>query len=344
MKGPRPATRSGCTDGPRRPRGRGGEAANLRKDLDEDDGRNDRQSWKVAVEVKVPRSARARANRALSGHELRDASTSLIGGWCGRSSSGSIWAFQYTFHPRPHERPTYTRALLPAGRRHPAGVPAGRLDGGPCRPAAGRRRDGRGLPPRTIVLRLGRAGDAGRSSFPRDAPVLFVVSQVGLVLYMFCVGLEFRTELMAGTRGGRPRSRSPASRAVRPRRRAGAVAARRPAASLPSVRAFHAVLFVGAAMSITAFPMLARIIYERGMAGTALGSLALAAGAIDDACAWIILAIVLGRFTGSNAMAGRRRRRDDLRRRRGLGIRPIFARLNRRGRSGGASSRMMSRC
>jgi Kef-type K+ transport system membrane component KefB len=48
--------------------------------------------------------------------------------------------------------------------------------------------------------------------------------------------------------------------------------------------------------------MLARIIYERGIAGTAIGSLALAAGAIDDAFAWIILAIVIGSFNGSSAM------------------------------------------
>jgi K+:H+ antiporter len=56
-------------------------------------------------------------------------------------------------------------------------------------------------------------------------------------------------------------------------------------------------------MAITAFPMLARIIYERGIAGTALGTLALAAGAMDDAAAWIILAIVVGSFTGSTVMA-----------------------------------------
>ena len=66
---------------------------------------------------------------------------------------------------------------------------------------------------------------------------------------------------------------------------------------------FHAVLFVGAAMAITAFPMLARIIYERGMAGTGVGTLALAAGAIDDACAWIALAVVVGSFSGSTTLA-----------------------------------------
>jgi Kef-type K+ transport system membrane component KefB len=58
----------------------------------------------------------------------------------------------------------------------------------------------------------------------------------------------------------------------------------------------EAMLFLGAAMSITAFPMLARIIYERGLTGTSLGTLALAAGAIGDAGAWCVLAIVLASF------------------------------------------------
>jgi Kef-type K+ transport system membrane component KefB len=134
--------------------------------------------------------------------------------------------------------------------------------------------------------------------------IIFVVSQVGLVLYMFCVGLEFRPDLM-----------------LRHARRAAAVSVAGIAVPfalggalgwwlLPlggffteQVQPFHAVLFVGAAMSITAFPMLARIIYERGIAGTSLGTLTLAAGAIDDAAAWIILAVVIGSFSGSTTVA-----------------------------------------
>jgi Kef-type K+ transport system membrane component KefB len=58
----------------------------------------------------------------------------------------------------------------------------------------------------------------------------------------------------------------------------------------------EAMLFLGASMAITAFPMLARIIYERGLTGTALGTLALAAGAIGDAGAWCVLAIVIASF------------------------------------------------
>jgi Kef-type K+ transport system membrane component KefB len=64
----------------------------------------------------------------------------------------------------------------------------------------------------------------------------------------------------------------------------------------PKVERWEAVLFLGASMCITAFPMLARIIVERGLSGTSLGTLALAAGAIDDAAAWCVLAIVLASF------------------------------------------------
>ena len=42
---------------------------------------------------------------------------------------------------------------------------------------------------------------------------------------------------------------------------------------------------MGACISITAFPMLARIIHERGLSKSALGTLSLSAGAIDDAAA-----------------------------------------------------------
>jgi Kef-type K+ transport system membrane component KefB len=70
----------------------------------------------------------------------------------------------------------------------------------------------------------------------------------------------------------------------------------------PKVRYFEGALFLGAAIAITAFPMLARIISERGLSGTPLGTLALAAGAIDDAAAWCVLAIVLATFGASQSM------------------------------------------
>ena len=52
-------------------------------------------------------------------------------------------------------------------------------------------------------------------------------------------------------------------------------------------------LFMGIAMSITAFPVLVRILKDRGMAKTSLGTMAIACAAVDDATAWAILALVI---------------------------------------------------
>jgi len=134
--------------------------------------------------------------------------------------------------------------------------------------------------------------------FPKESlKILYVGAQLVFGLYMFLVGVEFDTETF------RRRARSAMSVSA-----AGMVAPFVLGAGLASVlikvpglfsekaTLLEAMLFLGAAMSITAFPMLARIIYERGLTGTALGTLALAAGAIGDAGAWCVLAIVLASF------------------------------------------------
>jgi Kef-type K+ transport system membrane component KefB len=147
-------------------------------------------------------------------------------------------------------------------------------------------------------------GLQGRLFAPESKHTLFVLSQIGLVLYMFCVGLEFRMDLV--TRYRRRAVGVSAAGITVPFVLGGVLAAlmlRSGGFFADGVRPFHAVLFLGAAMSITAFPVLARIISERGIAGTTIGSLSLAAGAMDDAAAWIILAIVLGSFTGHAMLA-----------------------------------------
>src|SRR5437016_2521320 len=134
--------------------------------------------------------------------------------------------------------------------------------------------------------------------FPKESlKVLYVGAQLGVGLYMFLVGVEFDTETF------RKRARSAASVSA-----AGMVAPfilgaglafaliKVPGLFSEKATLLESMLFLGAAMSITAFPMLARIIYERGLTGTALGTLALAAGAIGDAGAWCVLAIVLASF------------------------------------------------
>ena len=62
---------------------------------------------------------------------------------------------------------------------------------------------------------------------------------------------------------------------------------------MPGVHIGVTAAFIGVTLAITAFPMLARIIIERGLSGTRFGSLALACGGIDDMAAWILLAGVL---------------------------------------------------
>ncbi len=136
--------------------------------------------------------------------------------------------------------------------------------------------------------------------FPLESrPVLFAGAQLGLALYMFCVGLEFRVDLV------RTRWRSAAaisaSGIVAPFALGCAVAAwlvGRDGYFAPGIGAASAMPYLGAAMAITAFPMLARIISERGLTGTPEGTLALAAGAIDDAAAWCVLALVLAGLAG----------------------------------------------
>lgn len=132
---------------------------------------------------------------------------------------------------------------------------------------------------------------------PATLPVIYTVAQVGLAFYMFLVGLEFDLSLIAN----RVRSAVGVSWAgIGVPFALGALLAwwfgdRYPLFT-EGVATWEAMLFMGAAMSITAFPMLARILSERGLTGTSLGTLALAAGSLDDAAAWCILAIVLASF------------------------------------------------
>lgn len=145
--------------------------------------------------------------------------------------------------------------------------------------------------------------DVMKSIFtPESRNILKVGAQLGVGLYMFIVGMEFRTDHF------RSRARSAASVSIAGMLvpfLLGALIApwlmKIPGLFSDKVKYFEAALFMGAAIAITAFPMLARIIYERGLSGTSLGTLALAAGAIDDAAAWCVLAIVLASFGAGDA-------------------------------------------
>jgi Kef-type K+ transport system membrane component KefB len=133
---------------------------------------------------------------------------------------------------------------------------------------------------------------------------IYVLSQIGLALYMFTVGLEFQRSIIS--RHVRHAVAVSVAGVLAPLALGGGLALvmlRTGGLFTEGVNTFQAVLFVGAAMAITAFPVLARIIHERGLSGTAVGTLALAAGAIDDATAWIMFALVVGSLAGSVTQA-----------------------------------------
>ncbi|MFG1902736.1 cation:proton antiporter [Micromonospora carbonacea] len=135
-------------------------------------------------------------------------------------------------------------------------------------------------------------------------PVLYVVGQVGLVLFMFQAGYAFgahRVTGLAGTAGAVSLAGVAAPLVL------GVLLVLATSRAVP-IRAEGTSLgvsaaFVGVALAITAFPMLARIITERGQAATRHGTLSLASGAIDDMVAWIMLAVVLAFASGRSGPA-----------------------------------------
>ena len=128
---------------------------------------------------------------------------------------------------------------------------------------------------------------------PASLPSLQALSQAGLLLFMFLVGLEFDPALMRG-RGRTALATSWASIALPFVLGAALAVPAYPRLSDPAVPFNGFVLFMGAAMSVTAFPVLARILTERGLIQTRLGTMALACAAVDDVSAWTILAVVVG--------------------------------------------------
>lgn len=129
---------------------------------------------------------------------------------------------------------------------------------------------------------------------PEDvAPYLGIIAQIGVILYMFLVGLELNAGLI--------RSRAHATVAIShtsilvPFLLGSVLALWIFPFYAPEKTPFMSfALFMGIAMSITAFPVLARILTDRKMEDTPLGIVALSCAAIDDVTAWCLLAFVVG--------------------------------------------------
>ncbi len=125
------------------------------------------------------------------------------------------------------------------------------------------------------------------------APSLGVLAQVGVILFMFLVGLELDTSLL--------RKKSHSTLAISHASIVlpfvlGAATALwlYPVLSTRDVPFTPFALFMGVAMSVTAFPVLARILTDRDLQRTPLGVIAISCAAVDDVSAWCLLAMLVG--------------------------------------------------
>lgn len=132
--------------------------------------------------------------------------------------------------------------------------------------------------------------------FPADVlPLLSALAGVGLALFMFAVGMELDLGVLRG--GGRVTLWATALSTLLPLALGAGLALLLADAhhegSLPGF-----VLFFAVAMAVTAFPVLARIIADRGLTRTRLGTTALTCAAITDLLAWVLLAVAVAVATG----------------------------------------------
>ncbi len=142
---------------------------------------------------------------------------------------------------------------------------------------------------------------------PTHMLALNAVSQTGVVLFMFVVGCRIDLDVLRA-RAMVAVAVSNASLVLPMLMGAGLAVllypslAGRDAAGAP-VALLPFALFIGTAMSVTAFPVLARILDERGMTSTRMGSVAIASAAIGDVTAWCILAAVVAIARAGDALS-----------------------------------------
>lgn len=138
-------------------------------------------------------------------------------------------------------------------------------------------------------------GDLTHKLFPMESrPLLNAVSQVGLVLFMFMVGWEFEKRMLRPHRG---LAAAVSTSSIACAFGLGVLVALFLYPHHDTVAGHHIgfltfSMFMGAAMSVTAFPVLARIITDSRIGHTRVGTLSLASAAVDDILAWCMLAYV----------------------------------------------------
>lgn len=127
---------------------------------------------------------------------------------------------------------------------------------------------------------------------PAIAPILGLIAQAGVILYMFLVGLELDT---AKLRSRRASTLLIAWASILVPFALGAAIAPLYVGYAPEgISRLPFTLFMGIALSVTAFPVLARILKDRAMDRSDLGVVALGAAAIGDLLTWCLLAAIVG--------------------------------------------------
>lgn len=127
---------------------------------------------------------------------------------------------------------------------------------------------------------------------PASLGVLKLLAEIGVLLFLFVVGLELDVVSLRG-RASSAVVVSHASIVVPYFLGVALALPLFPTLAPAGTRFVPFALFLGIAMSITAFPVLARILEEKGLTRTPLGVLAIACAAVDDATAWSLLAVVV---------------------------------------------------
>ncbi|MGE3492522.1 MAG: cation:proton antiporter [Vicinamibacterales bacterium] len=142
---------------------------------------------------------------------------------------------------------------------------------------------------------LGRISpEAAAILLPAEAaPFLEVIAQLGVILYMFLVGLELDLRVLQ-SRAVVTAAISISSIVVPFALGMALAGALFESLAPPGVGFTSFALFLGVSMAITAFPVMARILGDQGLQRTPMGVVALTCAAINDAIAWCLLAFVVG--------------------------------------------------
>ncbi len=142
------------------------------------------------------------------------------------------------------------------------------------------------------ILKLISPAISGFLFPPESLETLQFLSQIGLILFMFIVGMDVDLNII-GKRAPEAFVASHASIIIPFTLGMGLAYYIFHSFAPPGIPFLSFSLFIAISMSVTAFPVLARILQERGLIKTKIGTLAITCAAVDDITAWCLLAVLI---------------------------------------------------